>query len=261
MTPAWSVRGLTKHFGTLFRPSRAAVDGVDFEVAPGERVALIGESGSGKTTLARCGLGLVPCDAGTIRMFGEDAATFSAARWRTERRRCQLLFQDPRAMLHPNLTVGALLAESARVHRAGEDAAKIVAEVLERVGLGGREHALPRHLSGGEQRRAGLARVLLARPSLLVADEPTAGLDAALKADLIETLLDRVGPECAVVLISHDLAVVAWACQRVVVMAEGKVVDTFSTDWLRSARTQKADLTGRHPYAVRLLAASGLVAA
>lgn len=261
MTPAWSIRGLTKRFGTLFRPSRAAVSEVDLEVAPGERVALIGESGSGKTTLARCGLGLVPRDGGSVHLFGEDTATFGEHRWRLERRRCQMLFQDPRAMLHPNLTIGALLTESVRVHRAGEPAAGLVADVLERVGLTGRENALPKHLSGGEQRRAGLARVLLAQPKLLVADEPTAGLDAALKADLIETLVERVGPDCAVVLISHDLAVVAWACQRVVVMADGKVVDTFSTDWLRGARTQKVDLTGRHPYAIRLLAASGLVAA
>ncbi len=261
MTPVWSIRGLTKRFGTLFRPSRAAVDEVDFEVGEGERVALIGESGSGKTTLARCGLGLAPRNGGTVHLFGSDTDTFGERRWREERRRCQMLFQDPRAMLHPNLTIGALLTESARAHRPTEAHVTLVAEVLDRVGLSGREQALPKHLSGGEQRRAGLARVLLARPKLLVADEPTAGLDAALKADLIETLIDRVGADCSVVLISHDLAVVAWACHRVVVMADGKVVDSFSTDWLRGARTHKVDLTGRHPYAIRLLAASGLVAA
>jgi ABC-type glutathione transport system ATPase component len=138
------------------------------------------------------------------------------------------------------------------VHRPESDPEVETERALEMVGLGGRAEAWPHELSGGEQRRVGLARVLLARPKLLVADEPTAGLDAALKASLVETMLASVGPDCAVVLISHDLPVVAWACSRVLVMHEGRIVDVFATSEMTS---------GRHPQTRRLLAAAGLVEA
>lgn len=222
----WRLAGVRKRFsrrGLFGGASHLALDGVDIEVRAGERVAIIGESGSGKTTLARVGLGLIPADAGEIRLLGQ------IVRRSVRGRGAQLLVQDPRAMLNPGLSLGALLRESARRHQPGEDARTLAAKALDEVGLGGRASALPHELSGGERRRAGLARVLLARPSLLVADEPTAGLDAGLKADLIELMLERAGPDCAVVLISHDLPLVLWACQRVVVMEGGRVVDRFAT--------------------------------
>jgi ABC-type glutathione transport system ATPase component len=249
----WQVTGLHKAFrtrrwgGALHR----ALDGADLTVAPGERVGIIGESGSGKTTLARVGLGLVPADAGTIRLFGEDTATWSRARWRRARERAQLLFQDPRAMLHPGLRLGTLLRESVRIHRPEvADPTAEVAQVLDAVGLAGREGARPHELSGGERRRAGLARVLLARPELLVADEPTAGLDADLKAELVTLVKDRVGPRCAIVLVSHDLPMVAWACDRVVVMDRGRVVDRFAARDLQRREP--------HPRTAELLHAAGL---
>jgi ABC-type glutathione transport system ATPase component len=254
MQPVWEIEDLRKRYGggwLRLREPHVAVDGVSLTVNEGERVALIGESGSGKTTLARCGLGLVPRDGGAVRLFGEDTAGWGESRWRAARKHAQLLFQDPRAMLNPAMTLGQLLRESAALHRPAADPNKEAARVLSEVGLSGRDRALPGELSGGEMRRAGIARLLLARPKLVVADEPTAGLDAALKASLIELLLDRVGPRCAVVLISHDLPVVAWACERIVVMQAGRVVDAFRTSEMGS---------GRHPYTVRLLAAAGMAA-
>lgn len=254
MQPVWEIDDLRKRFGggwLRLREPHVAVDGVSLTVGEGERVALIGESGSGKTTLARCGLGLVPRDGGAVRLFGEDTAGWGEARWRAARRHAQLLFQDPRSMLNPAMRIGKLLEESAALHRPEADARREAARALDEVGLGGRERALPHELSGGEMRRAGVARLLLARPRLVVADEPTAGLDAALKASLIELLLDRVGPRCAVVLITHDLPVVAWACERMLVMQAGRVVDAFRTSEMGS---------GRHPYTVRLLAAAGMAA-
>lgn len=250
---AWSMYDVSKRFvprGLARGPAHLALDSVNLSVAAGERVAIIGESGSGKTTLARVGLGLIPPDSGRIRLLGEDVGGWSKARWRQARSQVQLLFQDPRAMLNPGLSLGALLRESARLHRPDEPAGDLVREALREVGLPGREAARPHELSGGERRRAGLARVLLAKPDLLVADEPTAGLDAGLKADLVALMLDRVGADCAVVLISHDLPMVSWACDRVVVMDQGRVVDEF--------RAAAVTLHDPHPRTAALLHAAGL---
>lgn len=219
MTATWELVDLRVALG-----GRPVLHGCSLRIARGERVGLVGASGSGKTTLARAGLGLIPSSGGVIRLFGEEVAGWSARRWTEARRKAQLLFQDPRAMLHPRLPVGLLLADGAAVHRPDEDPLRLAREALERVGLADRFDALPHELSGGEQRRVGVARVLLTRPKLLVADEPTVGLDAALKADLLTVLLDGLDPDCAVLLVSHDLPVVAWATHRVVRVAHGRLV-------------------------------------
>jgi ABC-type glutathione transport system ATPase component len=227
-----------------------ALDGVDLAIEPGERVALLGESGSGKTTLARIGLGLTRPTAGINLLFGQDTAGWGPGRWRQARHRAQLLFQDPRSMLNPEMRLGDLMRESARLHRPDGDPVTLVREMLEAVGLRGREHSFAHEFSGGERRRAGLARVLLARPQLLVTDEPTAGLDAGLKADLVQLIVDRIGPACAWVLITHDLSLALWACTRLVVLHEGRVVDTFLARDLPEHRP--------HPQTARLLDAAGL---
>jgi len=254
LNPAWELAGIRKAWrsGSWFARAEAheALRDVSLTVYEGERVGVIGESGSGKTTLARTGLGLLPRDAGDVRLFGQDTKGWGARQWREARHHAQLLFQDPRAMLNPEMTLEQLLRESSRLHDPDRDAARATREILFRVGLEGRDQAYPRELSGGERRRAGIARLLLARPRLVVADEPTAGLDAALKADLVELLLDRVGKSCAVVLISHDVPLVLWCCERVVVLREGQIVERFAT----------ADV-GRvthHPHTQALLHAAGL---
>jgi ABC-type glutathione transport system ATPase component len=201
------------------------LDRADLDLRSGELVALVGPSGSGKTTLARCGLGLLGVDAGRIRLFGEDTTSLDRAGWRRARSRAQLLFQDPRAMLHPQLPIGLLLEESAALHRPDADPVRVAAEALRAVGLSDRGLHRPRELSGGERRRAGLARVLVARPELLVADEPTAGLDAELRREMVDLLFSSCGPEAAVVVVTHDLATVAPACDRVVVLDRGRVVE------------------------------------
>lgn len=242
----WQVQNLRVVYGS----GVVALDGVDFEVKAGERVGLVGSSGSGKTTLARAGLGLVP-STGQVSLFGEDTHGWRPHQWLAARQKAQLLFQDPRAMLHPAIPVGVLLAESAALHRPGEPVDVAVSEVLTAVGLPHRAQAWPHELSGGERRRAGLARVLLARPALLVADEPTVGLDAALKADLLQLMLNTANPECAVVLVSHDLHAISWATDRIVVMDAGRVVDSFPTESLLSSET-------RHPITEALMAAAGV---
>lgn len=247
MSVVWRLDGVSKRFrrrGAVRDEGHQALDKVDLSVEAGERVAIIGESGSGKTTLARVGLGLVAADEGVIELVGAPLTRPSRGE------QAQLLFQDPRAMLHPGLTLGALLRESARRHRPGQDPSVLMQRALDEVGLAGRDRARPHELSGGERRRAGLARVLLAQPKLLVADEPTAGLDAHLKAELVELMIERAGPTCAIVLISHDLPLVLWAMDRVVVMEEGQIVDQFATDAVANHQP--------HPRTGALLAAAGL---
>lgn len=242
----WEVQQMRVVYGS----GVVALDDVSFRVKAGERVGLVGSSGSGKTTLARAGLGLVP-SVGRISLFGEDTAAWRPRQWLAARQRAQLLFQDPRAMLHPAIPIGVLLAESAALHRPRESVDAAVTEVLTAVGLSDRVHAWPHELSGGERRRAGLARVLLARPALLVADEPTVGLDASLKADLLQLMLNTADPECAVVLVSHDLHAISWATDRIVVMDAGRVVDSFPTKSLVSSEP-------RHPITEALMAAAGV---
>lgn len=251
MTPLLQTVGLRTEYRRRFSGSvTVAVDGADLRVDPGEVVGLIGESGCGKTSLVRTALGLIRRAAGSARVLGEDPQALSGAGLRALRRRAQLLLQDPGASLNPGLTVRETLAESVRVHRPG--AADVLDEALARVDLAHRADALPSALSGGERRRATLAQLWIADPVLTVADEPTAGLDAARKAELLDLLLARRGPDRAYLLISHDLPLVLYVCTRVVVMARGRVVDEFSPAAL--------DPASRAPDTHHLLAAAGMIA-
>ncbi len=250
------VKGLVKRYrrpGLMGLRGRAhlAVNEVDFEVRRGEVVGLIGESGSGKTTLIRAALGLLPFDAGSVRLLGEDPTSIGNKALRQLRKQVQLLFQSPEAMLNPGLTVRDHLLESARLHRPGEDPEELAVGCAQQVGLDHRLDSLPRHLSGGEKRRVGIARVHLSRPHLLVADEPTAGLDAALKADLIDLLLQHRSPTSALLLVSHDLPLVSYACDRILVMLEGRIVESFATEDLQQ--------TEHHPYTRQLLMAAQML--
>jgi len=249
-----SLTSIHKTFrGSWLHPQQhSALRGVDLMVEPGERVAVIGESGSGKTTLARIAAGLVKADSGEVHLFGENTASWGRRDWHRNRQRAQILFQDPWAMLNPSMTVGVLLTESATLHPGDKRTSETRARVaLGDVGLGDKFNAYPVELSGGERRRAGIARLLLAKPSLVIADEPTAGLDAALKYSLLTLLVERLGESCALVIISHDLPTVAWASERIVVMRQGLVVDRFPVSALRSS-------SPRDPHTLALLRSAGM---
>ncbi|MDP2310600.1 MAG: ATP-binding cassette domain-containing protein [Pseudomonadota bacterium] len=223
---------------------------MDLDVFPGEVVGLIGESGCGKTSLVRASLGLIRRDGGIVRVLGHDPGQLGGSALTALRRRAQLLLQDPGASLNPGLSLQEALAESARVHRPGLPGA--AREALARMGLVHRSHARPHELSGGERRRATLAMLWLADPELTIADEPTAGLDAARKAEVLDLLLERRRPGAGFLLISHDLPLVLYACTRIVVMSGGRLVDAFTPGTLEA--------TPRHPLTRRLLWAAGMMA-
>ncbi len=229
-----------------------AVDGVDLSVVHGETLGVVGESGCGKSTLGRVLSGLEPPTAGQIRYGGAPLPGKDGAAFRASRRRIQYVFQHPLLALNPRLTVGAHVAEMARVHglaasatEARRKAAAALADVGLDAALGAR---YPHQLSGGQRQRALLARSLVIDPEFVVLDEPTSALDLSVQAQVIE-LIGRLKARRAltVVIISHDLRVVRVLSDRIAVMYLGVVVEIGAADQVYHAPA--------HPYAVALIAA------
>lgn len=204
-----------------------ALRGVDFVVERGEVVALCGQSGSGKTTLARIVLGLEEPDAGQIFLEGARWDHLPERTRRPLRPHYQYIPQDALAALDPQQTVLEHLLETVSVLGAvpGAEARGVAVALLERIGLGHRLGALPRELSGGEQRRVTLARVLALQPRLIVADEPTSGLDPDRRTQVLEELIGALPLGAGCLLVTHDLDAALPFCHRIVVLREGLVVE------------------------------------
>lgn len=206
-----------------------AVQGVDFEVAPGEVIALVGQSGSGKTTVSRIVLGLEEPTTGEIRLEGERWDGLSEAQRRPRRARFQYVPQDAMGALDPQQTALEHVVETLSV-LGGRDAEAARAEavaMLTRLGLGARLDALPREMSGGEQRRVTLARVLALEPRLVVADEPTSGLDPDRRASVLEALVGNLPKDAGCILVTHDMTEAREWCHRVLVMLAGRVIEAL----------------------------------
>jgi oligopeptide/dipeptide ABC transporter ATP-binding protein len=233
-----------------------AVEDVTLSVREGESVALVGESGSGKSTLGHAAVGLAPAAAGRVLHRGRDVASLSGEQARRYRREIQMVFQDPGGSLHPRLSVGGALAEVFRVHGtapAGR-AAAAVDDALALVGLDpSASDRYPHELSGGQRQRVALARALAVRPALVIADEPVSALDVSVQAQILNLMRDlRARLGLAYLLIAHDLAVVRYLCDRVVVLYFGRVMEEGPTAAVLSRPA--------HPYTEALLAAAPDVA-
>ena len=211
------------------RQQQLAVDNVDLDIRRGEILALVGESGCGKSTLAHSLVGLKPTHRNSLKYSGHVIGKTDRTAWADLRRHVQLVFQDPRASLSPRRTIGKTLIEPLDHFDIDnpENRPGRVSKVLERVGLdAGTASKYPHELSGGQRQRVALARALISEPDLIVADEPLSSLDVSIQAKIIELILQlREELGFAVLIVSHDLAVVRQLADRVAVMCQGKIVE------------------------------------
>lgn len=213
------------------REVRHALRGVSLDVAEGTTVAVIGESGSGKSTLVRLLLGLDAPTSGEVEFDGRPVVPGSARSQRRLRRDTGVVFQDPYSSLDPRMTVARSVGEPLRALAVEGDHRRLIAAVLDAVGLGAElAGRYPHELSGGQRQRVAIARAIVHRPRLLVGDEPLSALDVTVRAqilDLLRRLRDELG--LTMVLVSHDLGLVQHVADRVVVMRQGEVVEEGAT--------------------------------
>lgn len=225
------VRNLRKRFssGVFLKKYLDAVDGVSFSIARGETLGLVGESGSGKSTVGQCIIRLIEPTAGTVVFDGIDLRRLNGRELNKVRPRMQMIFQDPDSSLDPRMTIGQSIAEPLRLKKAEKKEIEgKVLRLIERVGLSPEHYnRYPHEMSGGQNQRAVLARVLALSPDFIVADEPTASLDVSVQAQIL-ALLGGLKKEYGITMlfISHDLAVIRHMCDRVAVMYAGRIVET-----------------------------------
>jgi peptide/nickel transport system ATP-binding protein len=226
--PLVSVRNLVMQYRTR-RGAFRAVDDISFDIAAGETLGVVGESGSGKSSLSKALLRLVPILSGSIAVDGEDVSRLSGTALRRVRRRMQMIFQDPFNSLNPRQSVGTILERALAAGGMAERSSwpRLIREMLDHVGLpAAAVGRFPHEFSGGQKQRIGIARALIVRPSLVVCDEPVSALDVSVQAQILNLLIElKQTLGLSYLFISHDLAVVQYVSDRVMVMRQGRIVE------------------------------------
>jgi peptide/nickel transport system ATP-binding protein len=270
--PLLSVRDLEKHYpirkGLLNRQVGAAraVDGISFDIAPGETLGLVGESGCGKSTAATSIVRLEAPTGGEVLFNGggregatrnadgthpNDVTRFDDRELKAFRRDAQMVFQDPSSSFDPRMSVGSAVAELLQIHGMTDRSRRraIVEDLLERVGLSAADYdRYPHEFSGGQKQRVALARALVLNPELIVADEPVSALDVSIQAEILDLIADLQAEfDLSLLFISHDMSVIREICDRVAVMYLGEIVEIGPTD--------EVFADPRHPYTEALLSA------
>jgi len=255
--PLLQVKDLKMHFpvreGVLLRAAKfnKAVDGVDFDIMPGETLGLVGESGCGKSTLGRCIARLYKPTAGQILFEDEDLTTLGGRALLPHRKNIQMIFQDPMESLNSRHTVGDILEEPLIIHKIGDRASRLkrVLELLDIVGLPARSVTrYPFEFSGGQRQRIGIARSIALNPKLIICDEPVSALDVSIQSQILNLLIDLQKEfNLSYLFIAHDLAVVKHISDRIAIMYLGKIVETANGEEMYS--------DPMHPYTKSLISA------
>ena len=247
--PMLEVVGLKKYFEVAAGTVRS-VDGVTFDILPGETLGLVGESGCGKTTTGRTIVRLYDPTGGTVRFMGQDITRLSQGAMLPWRKRMQMIFQDPYASLNPRMTVGDIVMEPMAIHGIPKDErGDRMRRLMKLVGLNG-EHAnrYPHEFSGGQRQRIGIARALAVEPEFIVCDEPISALDVSIQAQIVNTLEDlQTELGLTYLFIAHDLSMVKHISSRIAVMYLGDIVELAESNELYT--------NPLHPYTRSLLSA------
>ncbi|MFQ5535348.1 MAG: ABC transporter ATP-binding protein [Sphingomonadales bacterium] len=229
-----------------------AVDGISFDLAPGETLGIVGESGCGKSTLGRAILQLIEPTCGKVVWLGEDLCGLDQQQMREHRREMQIVFQDPLASLNPRMTVGEIIGEPLRAFHPDMPAAEADRKIREMMGNVGllpqMINRYPHEFSGGQSQRIGIARAMILKPKLVICDEPVSALDVSIQAQIINLLKDlqkKYG--LSLIFISHDLSVVRHISHRILVLYLGRVMELADRDTLYGQP--------RHPYTKALISA------
>ncbi len=232
--PILTVEGLNKTFSTgsgmLFGKRRVvkAVQDVNFQLYAGETIGIVGESGSGKSTVGRCLVRLLDPDSGRVMVDGADIAHMSGAELRDQRRKLQMIFQDPFSSLNPRARVSRILTEGLIAYGTPKPEARARArELLDLVGLDASAlRRFPHEFSGGQRQRIGIARALALDPRIIIADEAVSALDVSIQAQVLDLLADlKTRLDLSMLFITHDLRVAARVCDRIIVMQKGRIVE------------------------------------
>ncbi len=243
--------GTTPFLLPKFKPLRA-VDGVSFQLQPGETLGIVGESGCGKSTLARAVLQLVQATSGDVVWLGKSLLKASKSAVRNLRSEFQIVFQDPLASLDPRMTIGESIAEPIKTHRRNvksNDVRAAVKDMMERVGLDPAWiNRYPHEFSGGQNQRVGIARAMILKPKLIVCDEAVSALDVSIQAQIVRLLVDLQKEfGSSMIFISHDLSIVREVSHRVMVLFLGRIVELAGRDAIYT--------NPLHPYTRALISA------